>query len=209
MVALLDKHIPQISIFNWIHKLLNKREAHHILPSLGESCNGNVTVCGDDRFLNISLTTNKSDERVLPMKAYTKTSSSSDCNIICENAFRPLGDTKVVALCEVADIGKFSPWGNHDSKCKETGYSFPEFGKLETAENFMAAKLKKTLVWSGVIGLSILFGLVAGTAYGVFMCCRRLRRGRSEEYIGDKSKSSHWHCISLVTNNIEGDSESS
>ena len=195
MTAILDKYIPHNKIFDWFHKLLAKREAHHILPSLVESCNSNSTVCGDDKFLNISMSTNTSDERVLPKKpAYTKVSSSLDCNTVCENAFRPLGDTKVVALCEVADIGRFTPWGNHDSKCKEIGYTFPAFRNLETAENFMQAKLKKTVIWTGIIGLSILFGLIAGTSYAVFSCCRRLRRDRS--FSADRSESFHYCMIS-------------
>lgn len=137
------------------------------------------------------MASNSSDERVLPKASYTKVSTSSECNTVCENAFQPLGDTKVVALCELAEVGKFAPWGNRDSKCKEIGYTFPQFDQLETADDFMNAKVKKTVIYTGVIGLSILFSLIAGTAYGVFACIRRCRRGRSAEYSGDKSKSLH------------------
>jgi hypothetical protein len=184
MTSFLDQHLPHNSMLNWLHKLLAKREAHHTLPSFAESCDDNSGVCGDDKFLRINASSTQEDYRVrkLPKASYTIDLSSSKCDEVCSHAFYELFEEDAIAFCDIAEVGKFSPWGNRDSKCKEFGYNFSSFAKLETAQHFMKAKLKKTMLWAGLIGLSILLGLVAAAAYGVISCCKRCRSGRSEEY---------------------------
>jgi len=174
-------------LFNWIRNMFQKRKAHHTLPTFKESCTDSTedfVVCGDNDFLSL-----ESDIRKLPKKTTTRVLSNSDCNGICADAFSSFKENNTISLCDFAETGKPAPWGNHDSGCKEMAHEFAEFNELEPAKLYRSRREKKAMILGGIIGLSILFGLIAGTAYAVFSCCRRLRHRRGTHYVGDKSKS--------------------